>query len=108
MGDKKFLNGRFYRDAGRTEIIKNSVLSRSNSTADMRQWIKATGEFERKYTEKSFKCGGVSFMCNKAHASAHQVQVHGRWRNQQTPLFYRDDSDEYRHELAKKMIPHKK
>ena len=104
---KKFLNGRFYRDSGRTLIINNSVLSRSNSTADMRQLIRASGEFERKFTEKSFKCGGVSFMFNKAHATQHQVQVHGRWRNPQTPLFYRDDSDEYRLELAKKMIPKK-
>ena len=102
-----FLNGRFYRNGGRTDMIRGSVLSRSNSTADMRQLIQATGEFERRYTEKSFKCGGVSYMFNKANATPHQVQVHGRWRNQATPLFYRDDTDEYRCELAKKMVPKK-
>ena len=102
---KIFLNGRFYRNGGRTDMIKDTVLSRSNSTADMRQLIQATGEFERRYTEKSFKNGGVSYMFNKANATPHQVQVHGRWRNQSTAMYYREDSDEYRCELAQKMVP---
>ena len=103
--DKKFLNGWFYRDGGRYRMINGKVLCHSNSTMDMRQLIRASGEFERHYTEKSFKMGGVSFMFNEAGVSLQQVKVHGRWRNPNTPLYYRDDSDEYRKNLAKKMLP---
>ena len=103
--DKKFLNGHFYKNGGKYFLASNTVLCRTNSTTDMRDLIKASGEFERHYTEKSFKQGGVSFMFNEAGASLQQVQVHGRWRNPTTPLYYRDDSDAYRVKLAKKMLP---
>ena len=100
-----FLNFRIKNRDGVISPIPNTVLSRSNSTRDMRNLLRAAEIHDRHYSEKSFKNGEISFFYHEGNASLKRCMIQGRWKNPTTALHYRDDSDEYRLKLAKKMNP---
>ena len=85
--------------------IPNTVLSRSNSTHDMRNLLTAAEILDRHYSEKSFKSGEISFFYHEGKGSLKQCMIQGPWKNPTTALHYCDDSNEYHLTLAKKMNP---
>ena len=76
-------------------------LSYSTAMQQMRLLLKTCG-IHKRYTETSFKAGGVSAYL-KSGASLESCMVHGRWRGINTPLFYLRETNDYRLSLAQRV-----
>jgi hypothetical protein len=69
--------------------------------AEMKEILAKYG-IRKKYSENSFKSGGVTAYIESGN-SLEASMIHGRWRGLQTPLYYLRNTDKYRLELASKV-----
>jgi hypothetical protein len=88
------VNFRLQKVAGRFQRAPGH-LSRSNATKYSRQLLHKHGYNSATFTEKSFKVGGVTGLLNTGEP-LENVQVLGGWRSLQTPLYYRNNSLDFK------------
>lgn len=91
----KFVNFRVEKRNGYHATIVNTKLGVSSATDQMRALLIRHGYPGKSYTEKSFKVGGVTALCDSGEG-LENVMVAGRWRNLYTPMHYRNTSVNFR------------
>ena len=91
----KFLNFRITKQFGYYSAMTGTRLSQSTAVEQARSMMKKYGYDGAKYTEKSFKVGGVTALCDSGEA-LENVMIAGRWRNMYTPMHYRNTSVNFR------------
>ena len=87
----KFINFRVEKRNGYHSALPNTKLGVSSATAQMRTLLDEHGFPGKSYTEKSFKVGGVTALCDTGEG-LENVMVVGRWRNLYMPMHYRNTS----------------
>ena len=100
-----YLNFTFHCMDRRPRPILMKYLSVNNSVAKTRALLAKSGKGDRHYTDKSFKVGGVSDYMHKGKGTLTETMVHGRWNNESTPMYYRNEDPRYRLKLARKLVP---
>ena len=90
-----FLNFRVAKRHGYHLAIANTKLAVNTATSQMRSLLNKHGFPGNSYTEKSFKVGGVTALCDSGEG-LENVMVAGRWRNMYTPMHYRNSSVHFR------------
>ncbi len=98
---RKFLNFMLYNDQGQVRPKFHKSLGYSSAMAEMKEILAKYG-IRKKYSENSFKSGGVTAYIESGN-SLEASMIHGRWRGLQTPLYYLRNTDKYRLELASKV-----
>lgn len=101
--DDSFLLFQLRREKGESVPIKNSLLSPSQATTDLRKLLAAVG-VHRPVTDKSTKMTGVTAAFS-AGASTEDVMHIGRWRTPSTPLHYKLNSFAFKKKMALKVPP---
>ena len=112
--DKNFINFRI-RNRDVTRIVDGSEvtstvqvadgrtsLCRSNSTAGSQKMLEKAG-FTFKYSEKSSKGGGVSSGFDNG-MTKEEIQINGRWHTDSVSLWYKQNSESYKSNLAAKIV----
>ena len=100
----KFLNFRIGKQNGYHIALANTQLSHSTAVEQVRTMLSKYGFDGTKYTEKSFKVGGVTALCDSGEA-LENVMIAGRWRNTFTPMHYRNTSENFCLDIVKN-LPH--
>ena len=77
-------------------------LSYGTSLKDTKELLAKHGH-EDGFSEKSLKSTGVTILLDKG-TSLSDVQIFGRWKSEQTPLFYHNSSITRRMQVSKKLI----
>ena len=93
---EEIMNCRFDR---RGQVKRSLLLSQSSSSQETKEFLKSHG-LEGKFSEKSLKASGVTTVLDKG-APLVDVQIAGRWKGLQTPLFYHNSSIERRAAISK-------
>ena len=91
----KYLNFRISKQHGYHSALAGTRLSQSTAVEQTRAMMNKFGYDGSKYTEKSFKVGGVTALCDSGEA-LENVMIAGRWRNMFTPMHYRNTSVNFR------------
>ena len=78
------------------------ALSYGASLKDTKELLARHGHVEG-FSEKSLKSTGVTILLDKG-TSLPDVQIFGRWKSEQTPLFYHNSSINRRMHVSKKLI----
>ena len=89
------MNFRISKQHGYHSALVGTRLSHSTSVEQTRTMLNKFGYDGSKYTEKSFKVGGVTALCDSGEA-LENVMIAGRWRNMFTPMHYRNTSVNFR------------
>ena len=99
-----YVNFRLAKMNGYHMALANTKLSVGSATTQMRNLLVKSGFNGSVYTEKSFKVGGVTALCDSGEG-LENVMVAGRWRNLFTPLHYRNTSVNFRLSIVQN-LPH--
>ena len=91
----KFLNFRISKHQGFHSALAQTHLAQSTAVQQTRKMLDKYGCDGSKYSEKSFKVGGVTALCDSGEA-LENVMIAGRWRNMYTPMHYRNTSVNFR------------
>ena len=91
----KFLNFRISKHQGFHSALAQTHLAQSTALQQTRSMLDKYGYDGFKYSEKSFKVGGVTGLCDSGEA-LENVMITGRWRNMYTPMHYRNTSVNFR------------
>ena len=78
------------------------ALSYGSSLTDTKELLARHGHVSG-FSEKSLKSTGVTILLDKG-TSLSDVQIFGRWKNEQTPLFYHNSSIQRRLNVSRKLI----
>ena len=98
----KYLNFRISKQFGYHSAMAGTRLSQSTAVEQARSMMKKYGYDGAKYTEKSFKVGGVTALCESGEA-LENVMIAGRWRNMYTPMHYRNTSVNFRLDIVQNL-----
>ena len=84
------------------KYFRSFLLPRSASLKDTKDLSSRYGHGEG-FSEKSLKSTGVTVLLDNGTSLA-DVQVFGRWKSEQTPLFYHNSSIKRRIQISRKLI----
>lgn len=96
-----YLNFRICKN-GYHKALPKTRLGISSATKQFRDLLDANGFEGKKFTEKSFKVGGTTALCD-AGEPIENVALAGRWKCPRTPLHYRNTSKEFRLGVARRI-----
>jgi hypothetical protein len=99
--DTEFLNCRVLTSK-KTRAKPEEKLSYTSSLETSKKLLQSLG-FQGKFSEKSFKSSGVSIAIEN-NVNLIDVQLHGRWRSQETPLIYMNLSKKRRLAVSEAVI----
>ncbi len=99
----RFLNCMVQKTGAVHKPILSKSLSCTTATQHMRDLVKKCGIVGKHYTEKSYKVGGVTEFLHDGN-TLEMAMVRGRWKSVNTPMYYRNDDEDFRLFLAKLSI----
>ena len=100
--NQRFLCCRFRKKQGVYRPILSSTICYSTAVKHTRNLLTKIGLDGHLYTETSLKAGGVSEFLDTGMSLA-DAMLHGRWKNEQTVIYYRRDSPNHRLSLCRKL-----
>ncbi len=99
----RFLNCMVQKKGNIHKPILSRSLSCTTATQHMRNLVNKCGIIGKHYTEKSYKVGGVTEFLHDGN-TLEMAMVRGRWKAVNTPMYYRNDDEDFRLFLAKLSI----
>jgi hypothetical protein len=102
-GDDRFVNCVLRKTKGGWQVDGSRRLSYSTATEKLRELMRETGMDDTGVTDKSFKSLGVTGTL-EAGADTEDVMYQGRWKSTAMPLRYKINSDQFKKDIAKKVV----
>jgi hypothetical protein len=102
-GDNRPVNCALRKTANGWKLDGERKLSYTNATKQLRELLAETGIHAERASDKSFKMLGVTGTL-EAGASLDDVMHQGRWRTLSMPLQYKLNSDNFKKNIARKVV----
>jgi hypothetical protein len=101
--DDRFVNCVLRKTKTGWQVDGTRRLSYSTATEKLRELMRETGMDDKGVTDKSFKSLGVTGTL-EAGAELEDLMYQGRWKSLAMPLRYKVNSDQFKKDIAKKVV----